>query len=114
MQTYGEILEDDAADYLSILGGESINYLPSGGGSRAISAIVDRRQPTALDAVPHGTAPLLTIQVLNDATDGISSSEINIGRDKVEVSERIGQAAQQHRFTKILSQDLGMMKLEVR
>jgi len=56
----------------------------------------------------------LTINVRNDSTYGISSSEIDLGRDKVSVPVRIGEAAQERKLDKLISQDAGMMVLELR
>ena len=82
---------------------------------RQITAIVDRGQPTGLDGAPHGNAPLATIEVANDPTIGISSSEVDTGGDKVEVALRIGETVQQRRITEVLeNQDTGMMRLEIR
>lgn len=114
MLAYGEILDNTASDFLDILGKETVTYLPFGGDSRSISAIVNRNQPAELGDAPHGHAPLLTMAVQNDAASGISSAEINTGKDKVKLPVRIGQTAQERLITKILSQDAGMMKLEVR
>jgi len=80
---------------------------------RSINAIVNRRQPAGTGA-PHGNAPLLEIQVDNDSITGISSDEINLGQDLINLPVRIGETAQDRRITKILSMDSGMMKLEVR
>lgn len=80
---------------------------------RSISALVNRERPGPLDEVPQGHAPLLTIKVVN-STSGIATSEIDLGKDKIELPVRLGESAQQRRLAKILSQDAGMMKLEVR
>jgi len=108
-----DILADTAADFLTEFG-EQIEYLPAGGGSRSIKAIVDREPPAELDGMPGAHATRTTITVANNSTTGISSSEINLGGDKVEVSVRINETARQKRITGIISQDNGMMTLEVR
>ena len=81
---------------------------------RQITALVNRQPVDDLGDMPKGTAPRLTINVRNDATYGISSSEIDLGRDKVSVPVRIGEAAQERKLSKILSQDAGMMVVELR
>lgn len=110
---FDDLLVDTTDEFLETFG-EDIKYLPAGGGQREIVAIVDRGQPAPLDGAPHGHSPLLTISVANDSTTGISSSEIDTGGDKVELAVRIGETVQQRRITKVLSQDAGMMKLEIR
>lgn len=82
--------------------------------SRNISAIVNRRQPVGMGGAPQGKSPLLEITVANDSTIGISSDEINLGQNRVNLSVNIGESPQDRRITKILSMDSGMMKLEVR
>jgi len=81
---------------------------------RQISALVNRQPAEGLGDMPEGTAPRLTINVRNDAAYGIYSSEIDLGRDKVSVPVRLGEAAQERKLSKILSQDAGMMVLELR
>ena len=110
---FDQALIDSKDDFLTTFG-ETVVYWPRTGGSREITAIVGRDRPDDLDGVPHGQAPRLTINVANDETDGISSSEVDKGGDKVELAVKIGETAQQRRITKILYQDAGMMKLELR
>ena len=81
---------------------------------RSIDAIVNRRQPAKTGGAPRGKSPLLEIKVDNDSTMGISSDEINLGQDLINLPVNIGESAQDRRITKILSMDSGMMKLEVR
>ena len=81
---------------------------------REITALVTRQPVEGLGDMPAGTSPRLTINVRNSATSGISSSEIDLGRDKVSVAVRIGETAQERKLAKLISQDAGMMVLEVR
>jgi len=110
---FDQALIDSTDDFLTTFG-ESVTYWPNGGGSREITAVVSRDRPDDLDGAPHGQAPRLTITVANDDTKGISSSEVDTGGDKVALQVKIGESTQQRRITKILSQDAGMMKLELR
>jgi len=100
-------------DFLNTFG-ETIVYYPNGDVSRQILAIVDRKPPEKLDDAPYGAAPLMTITVANNQTAGISSKQVDTGLDKVELAVRIGQAVQQRMLTGIISQDAGMLTLEVR
>jgi hypothetical protein len=113
MTIIDEALEISAANYLAAWG-EPVQYLPSGGTARNIQAVVDRETPTQLDDMPHVHAPRLVIHVANDSIIGISSAEINISNDKILVPVRIGETAVQKLITKIIAQDPGMMRLEVR
>ena len=110
---FDQELIDTAPEFLETFG-ETVTYYPKAGGSREITAVVTRGQPTELDGAPHGHAPRLTIAVANDATTGISSSKVDTGGDEVKLSRRISETAANKRVTKILSQDTGMMKLELR
>jgi hypothetical protein len=94
--------------------GEAVIYYPSAGGSRNITAIVDRGNVQSLGGAPAGQGQVIEIDVANDATVGISSSEVNTGGDKVAVSKRIGEAAVSRRITRIISQDAGFIRLELR
>lgn len=110
---FDQELIDSAADMVDTCG-ESVTYYPKAGGSRAITAIVNRGQPGSLDGAPHGVSPRLIIYVANDSTTGISSDEIDIGGDELKVAVRIGETAQNRRITKIATMDAGMMELELR
>lgn len=112
--TFQQELIDSAEEFLDTLGGEEIVYLPAGGGGRTIKAIVNRDQPAELGDAPHGHAPLAIIAVRNDETDGISSAEIDTGGDKVRYAVRLKKTPQDRRITGIISQDSGMLRLEVR
>jgi len=94
--------------------GETVVYMPSGGGSRSIVAIIDREGAAAMPAGGYGNSPLTHITVANNSTIGISSAEINTGKDKVELALRRGKLPQARIITKIISQDAGMLTLEVR
>lgn len=110
---FDQELIDTAPDFLSTFG-ETVTYYPKAGGSREITVVVTREQPADLDGAPHGQAPRLTIAVANDATTGISSSEVDTGGDEVKLARRIGETAINRRITKLLSQDAGMIELELR
>ena len=112
MNNFNEELIAVTPEYLSTFG-VTVTYYPAAGGSREISAIVTRRPPAELDGVPHGCGPELEIAVANDATTGISSSEVNKTKDQVKLAVRIGQTAQKRLVTDIISQDAGMMRLEL-
>lgn len=110
---FDQELIDSAADMVDTCG-ESVTYYPKGGGSRAITAIINRGQPGDLDGPPQGVAPRLIIHVANDSSTGISSNEIDTGGDEVKVAVRIGETVQSRRITKIVTMDAGMMELELR
>ena len=106
-------LDDLAVEMLAAFG-ESVTYWPAGGGSRAITAVIDRNPPRELDGLPHGHTKEWIVLVANSSTTGISSSEIDCGGDKIEIPARMGEVAQKRRIVNILSQDSGAIRMEVR
>ena len=103
-------------DFLELFG-ESVVYYPRGyqaGDARAILAVVDRMPPEGVSEAPYGNAPLLHIFVKNDSTEGISSDELDLGGEQVELSVRLGEAVQKRRITEKNNADAGMLQLEVR
>jgi len=106
-------LTDQAQFFLDAFG-EAGDYLPAGGGSRSIKIIVDREGAAAMPAGGYGNSPLTHITVANSSTIGISSAEINTDNDKIKFALREGDALQSRIITKIISQDAGMLTLEVR
>ena len=109
---FDQELIDTAPEFLSAFG-ETVTYYPAAGGSREITVVVSRQGPAELEGAPHGASPKLTVEVANDATTGISSNEVNKMKDQVKVAVRIGQTAEKRLVTEIISQDAGMMKLEL-
>lgn len=112
MNTFDEELVALTPEFLTTFG-ETVTYWPSGGESREITAIVKREEPARLEGAPHGVSHSLEIQVANDATTGISSDEVNTKKDQVELPVRIGETAQKRLVAEIISQDAGMMMLEI-
>jgi len=102
-----------AAELLNIFG-ETVVYYPSGRLQRTILAIVTRQDNEKLPDLPHGRGPNITIAVANNSTIGIASSEIDTGLDQIELAVRIGQVKQNRPFARIIAQDAGFLKLEVR
>ncbi len=103
----------DQADIFLARFGESITYYPKGGSSRDIVGIVDRNPVSGVNGVPHGNTPKFVISVKNASTDGISSSEVNAGQDKIRFGNRIGRTAIQRRIQAVQWHDHGMMYLGV-
>lgn len=81
---------------------------------REIEALISRQPVDDLGDMPVGTSPRLLINVRNDSTYGISSSEIDLGKDLVSLPVRLGEVAQEWKISKLISQDAGMMVLELR
>ncbi len=110
---FDDILEDDSSEFLDEFA-EDIIYLPAGGGSRPIRGIVNREIPEGIPSAPHGNTPILTVLIANDATDGISSSELDKGGERITIDIRAGKVATNRKVTRLLAQDAGMIKVELR
>jgi hypothetical protein len=94
--------------------GESITYLPNGGGERPIQAIVDRDPPAILDAAGNAVVPQFIVRVSNSCRSGISSRELDTGKDQLRFTKRIGEAIPVSlSIGMILSQDAGVVQLAV-
>ena len=94
--------------------GESITYLPSGGGRRSILAIVERNPPAIFDAAGNAILPTATIRVNNSCRSGITSSEVDIGTDQIEMVDKIGETIPKtFSLMTMTSQDAGVTVLAV-
>jgi hypothetical protein len=94
--------------------GEPIVYLPSGGGRRSITAIVERNPPSVFDASGNAVLPTATIRIYNSCRSGISSKEVNTGTDEIEMVLKVGDTIPK-RFSlmTLLAQDSGVTYLAV-
>jgi hypothetical protein len=94
--------------------GESIVYLPNGGGPRKISAIIERNPPAIFDAAGNAVLPTATLRVYNSHQSGIASREVDIGADQLEFLLKVGDPIPK-RFSlmTLLSQDSGVTQLAV-
>lgn len=109
---FDEAIYEDADIFLSTFGVQ-ITYYPRSGGSRSIIGIVDQDLVSGVSGFPGANTPFARIAVKNSVTDGIASNEVDTGGDKIGYSVRVGQTAQQRRISRVLSQDYGMVTLEV-
>jgi hypothetical protein len=94
--------------------GESVSYYPKGGGRREILAIIERNPPAVFDASGNAVMPTATIRVHNSCRSGISSREVDIGKDEIEFVLKVGQTIPKtFSFMTLLSQDSGVTHLAV-
>lgn len=109
-----DIIQSDAALFVATSDfGETVTYRNKAGATRSISANVYRQPPNRPDQAVSATNDF-TIEVINSATTGISSSEIDLGADKILLSVRIGETARYMSIAQIVSQDTGIMRLKLR
>lgn len=102
--------------------GERITYRPKGAADRDMLAVVQRGTPEGIPESPAGGQHKnLTVYVVNDSSSieiddvgGISSDELNTGGDKMDLPVRIDKRSKTRSIARIISQDEGMLTLEVR
>lgn len=94
--------------------GEWIVYLPNGGGERRIRAIVDRDPPAILDAAGNAVIPQFIVKTSNSCRSGISSREMDTGKDQLKFVKRIGETLPATlSIGQMISQDAGVVQLAV-
>jgi hypothetical protein len=84
--------------------GEGLIYRPAGGSSREILALVKRQPRAAVIGVEQTRLPELEILAVNDSEDGISSEEVQPGRDAIDVELRIGDGAKRRTIGDVIAQ----------
>lgn len=92
--------------------GEPVVYYFAGGGSRSVNAIIERNPPAIFDQAGNPMQIDITIRVRRHATAGVLSSEVNRGRDYIDLKRHVDDAATT-RFTVVrkLSDDGGVVTL---
>lgn len=79
---------------------------------REINAVVIRNQITVITEDGDTVAAQWEVHVINDSTTGISSEELDLGGDMIELPPRDGKDAEARSITRLISQDLGMLVVE--
>jgi hypothetical protein len=96
--------------------GEAMTFRPKSGSPRTIWGVVDRQQVASIPGYSGGNSPYGAIAVKNSASGsfpGITSAEIDTGGDMIDYQIRLGETAQSRRVARIISQDPGMMVVEM-
>lgn len=83
-----------------------VTYFPESGTARRIEAVIERPGP-------EGNREVVELLVKNDSSSGISTSEIDTGGDKVEVSQRTNKRPVQLRIVEVLHHDAAMLKIKL-
>lgn len=113
MPAISAVIDSGLARMLALYG-ETIVYVPYGGSERSISAVV-RRVPTSLVGPTNAyAAASILVTVANNATSGISSSELNLGQDNIKVAQRPGQAQESRPVARVVQVNDSLLQLEVR
>ena len=85
-----------------------------GSDARTINGIVRRDQLAVVSEDGDTVLPVWHVWVANDSTDGIASSELDLGGDQLVFPPRYGQDEATKRITRLLAHDSGMLLLECR
>jgi len=113
MSEFDEFFADGFDDLLLTMG-EVVVFRPRSGGSRTLSAIVDRDPPQVLSTAGEHVLPTLSITVhSSDNTAGILSSEVDAG-DKIDVAVKPGATRESRTIFSVTSEDGGCTVLAVR
>jgi len=91
---------------------ESIVYRPYGGTARTINAAIQR--PSLGDPYMSGAALQFIVTVLNSATSGVSSAELDTGRDQIDIAERPGGTATSRTVHSLISQSSEYLAIGIR
>jgi len=109
---FDKTLKLSADSFFLLPGSGYVTYFPASGLSRRIQAVIDRPGPERIEELGGGRR-VSEVLVKNSSSDGIASTEIDTGGDKIKLAPRDGMRPVSMRITKIISQDAGMMKLKV-
>lgn len=97
---------------------ETVTYYPhtyygeTARDSRSISAVVIREDMEVVSEDGDTVLPVFQVFVINSNTTGISSDELDLGGDAIELPPRDGKTAEKKRIQRIVSQDNGMLELQ--
>lgn len=101
--------------------GETVTYRNRAGAERSIMAIIERGARRDLGGQEKSHTPALTVKVLNRATSiaddgfgGISTAEINLGGDQLDLAERAGAAVTPRHLKALAESSESFLVLEVR
>lgn len=92
---------------------ESVAYLGYNAVTkRTINAVVFREALSGNEESGGTVTPIFEVHVANNATTGISSTEINLGGDTIDIAARDGMTPQSRRIVAIVTQDEAMLVLQ--
>lgn len=112
--TFQEILSQDMATLLSTTEfGESVTYLPAGGGSYPIPAMVFREEPDGEGTSERGTSRLVWVLIRNSSDTTLGRASPTEAGDKITLIMRLGASAVTARVTDVQAQDAGAWLLRV-
>lgn len=92
--------------------GDTITYHKNGGGTRSVSAMIER-DVQVLTETGDVLVYDFVLRVEDDETTGITSTEIDAGTDVVSVPLRVGEAACRRQIIRVLSTENGLVRFAV-
>lgn len=95
--------------------GEPIVYFLRDGGSRSITAIIERSPLAFYDAAGNVVLPAFVLRIKDDCTEGVKASEVDTGGDEVELIAELGDVTPTRKTVlKLMSQDSGVIVLALK
>lgn len=99
---------------------EAVTYKPftyngqTSRANRSINAVVVRQSREVLTQDGEHAIELFEVHVANDSTTGISSSELDLGKDKLAFAPRLGETVKDFTIFRLIEHDAGMLVIECR
>lgn len=94
---------------------ETVVYLPRGGGSRTLLAIVDREPPTLMDDAGNVLALSFMLYLSNSSTTGISVQELDTGGDRIQIAAKTNDVQKRTcTILRVMDNDNGMLQLAIK
>ena len=93
---------------------ETATYITRDGLRRCIDVVVERQNLQTLSEYSGSVTPVFIVHVANTCTRGISSDELNLGGDSIELAIRVGEEVSERTIVQLMEHDEGMLVLECR
>jgi len=115
MKSFDEIIQDMGAVVIGQLTNVTVTYRKGDDvlTDRVISAHCRYRNEEPKDGKMRARLPMVQLSVINNASKGITSSDIDTGGDLVLIAPRPGLTAKWMRIVRILSQNSGWVTMEL-
>lgn len=114
MSFFGTHFQRGAVHHTLRLHGETVTYYFDGAvPGVARQAVVVRDPLTIMAELGQQAGPAVIVKFIDDATDGIQFSDVNVESDLVEVALERGGTPSRRQVTQILSNEAGWVRLAV-
>ena len=114
--TLHDVIQADASSVFCNLSdfAETATYITRDGTRRCVDVVVDRQSLQTLPEYGGSVTPVFIVNVANTCTRGITSNELNLGGDSIELAIRVGEEVSERTIVQLLEHDEGMLVLECR